>query len=116
LICLAGSGPTLGADTFGGTYIGTRVLTKGSDPVCPAREPVSTTIYSEALTFTDGSHRNFAIGFTPRADGTFSQITVGAEGGAVLISGRIADGIIDADVSGGPCEYHWHLTKERRAQ
>jgi len=115
MICFAGLGTALGADTFRGTYTGTRALTKGSN-LCPTSEAVSTTIYGEALTFTDGDHRNFAIGFSPRADGTFSQITVGAGGGAVFISGRIADNIIDADVSGGPCEYHWHLTKEHRAQ
>jgi hypothetical protein len=92
------------------------VLTKGSVQVCPASEAVSTTINGEALTFTDGDHRNFAIGFSPHADGTFSQISAGVEGGFVLISGRITGDTIDADVSSGPCEHHWHLTKEHRAQ
>src|SRR5215472_8816091 len=65
MICLAGSGPALGADTFDGPYTGTRVLTKGSDQTCPVSEAVSTTIHGEALTFTDGDHRNFVIGFSP---------------------------------------------------
>jgi hypothetical protein len=116
IVCLAGSGPALGADTFDGTYTGTRVLTKGSDQTCPVSEAVSTTIHGEAVTFTDGDHRNFVIGFSPHADGTFSQISAGIEGGVVLISGRIAGDTIDADVSGGPCEHHWHLTRERRTQ
>jgi hypothetical protein len=76
IVCLAGSGPALGADTFDGTYTGTRVLTKGSDQVCPASEAVSTTIHGEALTFTDGDHRNFAIGFSPHAMLTYADATV----------------------------------------
>src|SRR6516165_6437293 len=43
IVCLAGSGPALGADTFDGAYTGTRVLTKGSDQTCPVSEAVSTT-------------------------------------------------------------------------
>jgi hypothetical protein len=115
MICLANPGSALAADTFDGVYTGTRVLTKGSDQTCPAREAVSTSIHGEMLTFTDGSLRNFALSFDPRPDGTFGQISVGVEGSAVLIRGRITGDIIDADVTSGSCD-HWHLAKEPRTQ
>ena len=44
-----------------GAYTGTRMLTKGADQMCPAKEDVSVTIYGETLTFTKGSLRNERI-------------------------------------------------------
>jgi hypothetical protein len=110
-ICgLAAAAPALGADTFDGVYTGTRVLTKGVEQ-CVASEDVSATIHGGALTFTDSALRGYSIGFDPRHDGSFDLISTGISGGGVLISGRIVGGVLDADVTNGPCEYHWHLTK-----
>ena len=108
LIVLAG--PTLGADTFDGSYIGKRV-TKNTNPLCISSEDVSVTINGEVLTFTDRVMHNFAVGFYPRQDGSFGMISTAIGGAAVLIRGRVAGGVLDADVTNGPCEHHWHLTK-----
>jgi hypothetical protein len=106
-------GPTLCAEnTFDGVYMGKRVLTQGSDPTCPTEENVSATIHSDTLTFTNSALRNFAVGFAPRADGSFGEIYTGVGGSAVLIKGHIVGDVLDADVTNGPCEHHWHLTKE----
>jgi hypothetical protein len=111
LISLAAAARTLGADTFDGAYTGTRVLTKGSGPACPTEDDVSVTIHGGALTFTDSALHDYSIGFDPRPDGSFGLISTGLSGAGVLIQGRIVGGVLDADVSNGPCEHHWHLTK-----
>jgi hypothetical protein len=112
MICLAVAGSALGAGTsFDGAYTGKRVLTKGSGPECPAEDDVSVTIRGEALTFTNSALKNFLIAFNPHQDGSFSQVYVDVGGDAVTIQGRIASGVLDADVANAPCEYHWHLKK-----
>jgi hypothetical protein len=110
LIGLAAAGPSLGADAFDGAYTGKRVLTKGVEQ-CAASEDVSVTIHGGALTFTDSALRGYPIGFDPRPDGSFGLISTGISGGGVLIQGRIVGDVLDADVTNGPCDYHWHLTK-----
>ena len=114
MIGLAAAEPALGADAYDGAYTGTRVLTKGPDQTCPAKEAVSVTVHGETLTFTNGSLRNETIMFAPRQDGSFGLISVGTGGSAVLIRGRIVANVLEADATNGPCEHHWHLTK--RAQ
>jgi len=48
--------PALGAEhAFDGVYSGKRVLTEGSDPMCPAQEDVSVAILGATLTFTDNA-------------------------------------------------------------
>jgi hypothetical protein len=114
LSALAASGPPLGADTFDGVYTGKRALTKGPGPQCPPlSEDVSVTIHGDALTFTNGALRNFSIGFDPHQDGSFSEISTPTGGASVLIEGRIVGDDLDADVTNGPCEHHWHLKKSR---
>ena len=105
------AGPTLGADPYNGTYTGKRVLTKGSPRQCIPSENVSVTINGEVLRFTDSALHNYAIGFAPHPDGSFGSISTGNGGGAALIRGRIVGSVLDADVTNGPCEHHWHLTK-----
>src|SRR5262249_37719471 len=55
MIGVAVAGPALSADTYDGAYAGTRVLTKGPDQTCPAKEDVSVTVHGDTLTFTNGS-------------------------------------------------------------
>jgi hypothetical protein len=110
LIGLAAAGPTLGVDTFDGAYTGKRVLTKGSNPSCVTSDDVSVTIRGGALTFSHSKLRNFSIGFDPHQDGSFRMMSA-IGGAAALIQGRIVAGVLDADVTNGPCEHHWHLTK-----
>jgi hypothetical protein len=112
MICLAVAGPALGAeDTFDGVYTGKRVLTKGQGARCPAEDDVSVTIHGEALTFTNSALKNFLISLNPHQDGSFSQISVDIDGDTVTIQGRVTGGVLDADVTNPPCEYHWHLKK-----
>jgi hypothetical protein len=94
-------------------YTGKRELTKGSAERCVASEDVSVTINGGALTFTDSALRDFSIGFNPHEDGSFGLISAAIGGTAALIQGRIVGGVLDADVTDGPCEHHWHLTKNR---
>jgi hypothetical protein len=111
VICsLAAAAPTTAADAFDGAYTWKRVLTKGLER-CVASEDVSVTIHVGALTFTDSALHDYSIGFDPRPDGSFSLISTGISGGGVLIEGRIVGDVLDADVTNGPCEHHWHLTK-----
>ena len=111
-ICsLAAAAPTMAADAFDGAYTGKRVLTKSSGPACPTDDDVSVTIHGGALTFTDSALHDYSIGFDPRPDGSFSLISTGLRGAGVLIQGRIVGDVLDADVTNGPCDYHWHLTK-----
>ena len=118
VIGLAIASPALGAESYDGTYTGKRVLTKGSDPTCPKEDPVSVTIRGESLTFSgesltfsDSTLHDFTTGFDPGQDGAFGQIDTGIGGSTVSIQGRIVGGVIDADVSNGACEYHWHLKR-----
>ena len=112
MICLAVSASALGAEeTFDGVYTGKRVLTKGSGSQCPGGDNVSVTIHGEALTFTNSVLKNFLISFNPHQDGSFSQISVDIDGETVTIQGRVTGGVLDADVTNAPCEYHWHLKK-----
>jgi hypothetical protein len=112
LLVVAVAEPTLGAtDTFDGVYAGKQVLTKGSGPACPTGDDVSVTLHGEALTFTNSKLRNFSIGFDPHQDGSFRQIYTDIGGASVLIQGRVVGNVLDADVTDGPCEHHWHLTR-----
>ena len=104
--------PRVSAESFDGTYLGKRVLTKGGGPSCPAQDDVSITITTGALTFTDSALKNYAIGFDPHPDGSFILAHVDMGGRVVDIHGRIAGNSLDADVTNAPCEYHWHAEKK----
>jgi hypothetical protein len=93
-------------DAFDGTYIGKRVRTQGSGPACPTEDDVSVTIQGGALTYTHSVLRNFVLGFDPHRDGSFSETYSDADGGFVLIQGRIVGNVLDADVTNGSCEHH----------
>ena len=69
---------------------------------------------SDTLIFTNSALRNFAVGFVPRADGSFGEIYTGIAGSSVLIKGHIVGDVLDADVTHGPCQHHWHLRKGAR--
>ena len=113
-LCLAvASIPALGAEhAFDGIYSGKRVLTKGSDRTCPAEDNVSVIIHGETLSFTNSALRNFVIGFYPKQDGSFHQISADKGGATVDIWGRVIGDGIEADITNPPCEHHWHLKKE----
>jgi hypothetical protein len=112
IIVVTVAGSALGANTYDGAYSGTRVLTKGPDATCPAKEDVSVIIRGETLAFTNGSLRDEVIAFDPRPDGSFGLISVGRGGSAVLIQGRIVGNVFDADATNSTCEHHWHLNKQ----
>jgi hypothetical protein len=112
LAFLAIAGPVVAAgDSFDGVYTGKRVLTKGPPGQCPAEESVSVTINDGALTFTNSALQNYAIGFDPHPDGTFTETHVDIGGDIVEIHGRITGGVLNADVTNPPCEHHWRLEK-----
>jgi hypothetical protein len=112
LIGLAVAEPASSAENaFDGVYTGKRVLTKGSSQLCVRSEGVSVTIHGGALTFTDSVMRDFSIGFDPHPDGSFGLISTAIGGASVFVEGRVVGGVLEADVTDGPCEHHWHLTK-----
>jgi hypothetical protein len=100
-------------NTFDGTYTGKRVLTKGPNAPCVSSEDMSATIRGGVLTFTNSALHNFTIGLDPRLDGSFSVISRARGGRSVLIKGRIVGDDLDADVTNGRCEHHWHLKRSR---
>ena len=110
-LCLATAGLAL-ADSINGTYTGKRVLTKGNPAACARDENVSVTIGDGSLRFTNSALKNYIIGFDPRPDGSFVQLSVDIEGDAVDMRGRIVGNVLDADVTNGPCVHHWHLEKK----
>ena len=113
LAFLAAAGPAVAAGgSFDGVYTGKRVLTKGPAGSCPAEESVSVTIHGDVLAFTNSALQNYAIGFDPQPDGTFTDTHVDIGGDVVDIRGRVADGVLDADVTNPPCEHHWRLEKK----
>jgi len=111
-ICgLAAAASALGADTFDGVYTGKRVLTKALSLNCEPSDDVSVTIQGGAVTFTNSVLRDFSITFNLHQDGSFGLVSAVITGNAVQIRGRIVGGVLDADVTNGPCQHHWHLTK-----
>jgi hypothetical protein len=113
LAFLAVAGPAVAAgDSFDGAYTGKRVLTKGPPEQCPAEESVSVAINGGVLTFTNTALQNYAMGFDPQPDGTFTETHVDAGGRIVEIRGRITGGVINADVTNPPCEHHWRVEKK----
>ena len=113
LALLAIAGPAVAAGgSLDGVYTGKRVLTKGPAGTCPAEENVSVTIHGGMLAFTDSALQNYAIGFDPRPDGTFTDTHVDIGGDVVDIQGRITEGVLNADVTNPPCEHHWRLKKK----
>jgi hypothetical protein len=112
MIGLAVIDPALGAENgFDGVYTGKRALTKGSSQTCPTEDDVSVTIHGEVVTITSSRLHNFTMGFEPHPDGSFDQLTAGAEGGYLSIQGRIVGDAIEADVADSVCEHHWHLVR-----
>lgn len=110
---LAIAGPAIAAgDSFDGVYIGKRVLTKGPTGQCPGEEGVSVTIHGGVLTFTNSALQNYAMAFDPHPDGTFSEAHVDVGGDVVEVQGSIAGGVLNADITNPPCQYHWRLTKK----
>jgi hypothetical protein len=99
------------ADSVDGTYVGERVLTKGDPSGCLAQDTVSVTIHGEQLTFTNSAVKDYTISFSPHPDGSFGELSANIGGDVVAIHGRAANGVLDADVAGAHCEYHWHLKK-----
>ena len=102
ITCLAITGPAMGAGSpFDGDYAGKRSLMDGSPSAqCPVEEDVSVASRDGALTFTDSEFQNFGVGFDPRPNGSFNQV-----------SGRIIGDPLEADVANDICTHHWHLRK-----
>jgi hypothetical protein len=112
-LAVAGISAVATENRFDGVYSGKRVLTKGAVSVeCPAEDNVSLTIHGDTVTFIDTEFEKFTQPFDPDQDGSFGE-TSNAEGGiTVHYHGRIVGGVLDADVSNPPCEYHWHMKKK----
>ena len=111
--CIALAVPAFGAEnSFDGTYTGERVLTVGDPATCVAKDAASATIQGDQLTFTHSAEKGYTIGFSPRADGTFVQLSANTRGIAVNIRGHIGAGVLDADASSASCTHHWHLEKQ----
>jgi hypothetical protein len=99
------------AQSFDGSYVGERSLTKGDPSACVAKDAVSVTIHGGTLTFTDSSAKNYTISFSPHSDGSFVELSANIGGAVVDIRGRITGGVLDTDVTSAYCVHHWHLEK-----
>jgi hypothetical protein len=99
------------AESFDGSYVGERSLTKGDPSACVDKDAVSVTIHDGTLTFTDSSAKNYTISFSPHSDGSFAEQSANIGGAVVDIRGRITGGVLDSDVTSAYCVHHWHLEK-----
>jgi hypothetical protein len=106
-----GSGSTGVAESFDGSYVGERSLTKGDPSACVDKEAVSATIHGETLTFTDSTAKSYTMSFSTHSDGSFVQLSSNIGGAVVDIRGRITGGVLDANVTSANCVHHWHLEK-----
>ena len=84
----------------------------GDPAACVAKDAASATIQGDQLTFTHSAEKGYTIGFSPRADGTFVQLSANTRGIAVNIRGHIGAGVLDADATSASCTHHWHLEKQ----
>lgn len=111
IACVVVAVPAFGAgNLFDGTYTGERVLTKGDPAACGAKNTVSIVIHGDALTYINGRVKDYTLSFSPRADGSFGQLSdIG--GNAVVIHGHVGAGVLDADVITAHCTHHWHAEK-----
>ena len=98
-------------ESFDGSYIGRRTLTKGPAQR-PTDESVSVIIHGGVLIFTNSQLQNYAIAADIQPDGTFTDTHVDIGGDVVEIQGRITGGVLNADVSNPPCQHHWRLEKK----
>ena len=106
-----GSASTGVAESFDGSYVGERSLTKGDPSACADKGAVSVSIHGETLTATDSTAKSYTMGFSPRTDGSFVQLSSDIGGAVVDIRGRITGGVLDANVTSANCVHHWHLEK-----
>lgn len=111
IACMALAAPAF-ADSINGTYVGERVLTRGSPVACVPKDPVTVVIQNDTLTITNSRMKNYGLGFSPRPDGSFVQLATDMGGEVVDINGRVAGGVLDADVTGPNCSHHWHLLRK----
>ena len=77
------------AESFDGSYVGERSLTKGDPSACVDKGSVSVTIHGGTLTFTNSTAKDYTISFSPHADGSFVQLSADIGGAVVDIRGRI---------------------------
>jgi hypothetical protein len=112
-IGIAVMSPTLGADNpFDGIYSGTRTLTKGSYESCPKVEEMSITVQGGKFTFTNSFSQSLHSVVEIRSDGSFSDIHQGGVARSFYISGKITDGVLEAEASSSSCLHHWSLKKK----
>lgn len=95
------------ARPFDGKYAGTRTVTGLSNPACGAHFPVTIVVSDNKLTYP----RNVSTTVAP--DGSFSSYSSigGLPPVAQHLTGRIHDGILDADTVNPNCKYHMSLRK-----
>ena len=65
MICLAGLGSALAADTFDGVYTGRRAVEKGAGPRCEGSD-LKVVIKGETLRITAGHRPSVLMSFLPR--------------------------------------------------
>ena len=113
IACVVVAVPAFGAgNSFDGTYAGERVLTNGDPAACVAKDTVSIVIQGDKLTFTNSKVNGDTISFSPRADGSFSQISADVGGIVVDIRGHVGADVLDSDVTSSHCTHHWHVEKQ----
>jgi hypothetical protein len=110
LACFGSASPGV-AESFDGSYVGERSLTKGDPSACVDKDAVSITIHGGTLTFTDSTAKSYTMSFSPNPDGSFDQLSADIGGTVVNMHGRITGGVLDSDVTSANCVHHWHLEK-----
>lgn len=113
LCCLGFMPAALAAGPNDGTYHGTLQLTRGETPPCGRNvAPRTMTITNNRLNYTHFGDLRFTPDIAP--DGSFSEsgrYSTTTRGGNVRLTGRVANGRIEADAAGPQCTYHISMTR-----
>jgi hypothetical protein len=101
----------LGATSFDGTYKGQSTALRGGPPICKDPGDVSWTVADGHFTV-----KWAAATLAPEvgADGSFRtsvQYTYGRTVSTATMTGRISNGVLEADIESNACKFHYSLKK-----
>jgi hypothetical protein len=107
------AGAANGANQFDGSYSGMRTTTRGGPPYCPTAQMRISTVVSNGQ-FSLSYSGVVSVPATVAADGSFSgsaQYKYGPTTSQAKLNGRIASNVLNAELEGGYCTYHYSLNK-----
>ncbi len=102
----------IAAGPFDGTYSGENTLVRGGPPVCSPAHRISWTVADNH--FKAGWFSSTTLDATVAPDGSFNASAMynyGRQSSRAILSGRISNGVLEADIESTGCKYHYSLKK-----